>query len=72
MKLRISRREPPCGNCPKKGCGTYHDICEEYRNYRALCDEDLAKRDKIFDETYYFYKRKVKTHKAWVKKGEPK
>jgi hypothetical protein len=26
--------QPPCGNCPKKGCGAYHDECPEYQEYR--------------------------------------
>lgn len=24
---------PPCGLCPRKGCGAYHDECERYREY---------------------------------------
>ena len=27
--------EAPCKNCPKKGCGAYHDICQEYQDYRV-------------------------------------
>ena len=29
----------PCKDCPKKGCGTYHDVCPEYQAYRAKVDE---------------------------------
>lgn len=29
----------PCKDCPKKGCGSYHDECQEYRAYRAKVDE---------------------------------
>lgn len=24
----------PCKNCPKKGCGAYHDVCEAYQAFR--------------------------------------
>lgn len=23
----------PCKNCPRKGCGSYHDSCPEYQDY---------------------------------------
>ena len=26
---------PPCKECPKKGCGSFHDICEEYIKYKT-------------------------------------
>ena len=25
---------PPCGDCPMKGCGEYHDECEKFQEYR--------------------------------------
>lgn len=41
--------EAPCKKCPKKGCGSYHDICEEYQSYRKFIDkkqkEKLLKMD---------------------------
>lgn len=24
----------PCINCERKGCGTYHDICKPYQEYK--------------------------------------
>jgi len=33
----------PCRDCPKKGCGSYHDKCPEYIEYRK-------ERDKIYEE----------------------
>lgn len=35
----------PCKDCPKKGCGSYHDECQEYRAYRAKVDEIHHKYD---------------------------
>lgn len=29
----------PCKNCPNKGCGSYHDQCEEYQTYRRATDQ---------------------------------
>lgn len=29
----------PCKDCPKKGCGAYHDICEDYQSFRKLSEE---------------------------------
>lgn len=29
----------PCKPCPKKGCGSYHDVCPEYRTWRKELDE---------------------------------
>lgn len=25
----------PCKNCPKRGCGAFHDECEAYKDYTA-------------------------------------
>lgn len=36
----------PCGNCDKKGCGVYHDQCEEYQKYvkfKSKVREDINK-----------------------------
>lgn len=29
---------PPCGTCPRKGCGAYHAECTEYKAYREQID----------------------------------
>lgn len=45
--------EAPCKNCPKKGCGVYHDICPEYQEFKResknLSDERY-KRGKYEDD----------------------
>lgn len=28
----------PCKSCNKKGCGPYHDQCEEYKAYKEKCE----------------------------------
>ena len=25
----------PCKFCPKKGCGSYHDVCQKYQEWKA-------------------------------------
>ena len=27
-------KEAPCKDCPKKGCGAYHDKCPEYKEFK--------------------------------------
>lgn len=46
----------PCVSCPSKGCGSYHDQCSKYQDYRKLCESIKAKRRKdvlIRDDSYY-------------------
>ena len=35
----------PCKNCPRKGCGAYHDICPEYNKWKRE-EEEKKKRIK--------------------------
>ena len=39
-------KNAPCGKCPKKGCGSYHMICKEYRDWRAEQDARLEEKHK--------------------------
>lgn len=39
--------EAPCGKCERKGCGSYHDICEKYMEYKR---ESEKKRELIMQE----------------------
>lgn len=39
--------EAPCGKCKRKGCGSYHDVCEEYREYK---EEARKKHEKIMEK----------------------
>lgn len=34
----------PCMNCPKVGCGVYHDICPEYKLFREAKDKEAEER----------------------------
>ena len=36
-KLRVE--QSPCIDCEKKGCGSYHDICEKYRAYKDKVEQ---------------------------------
>lgn len=36
----------PCINCPKVGCGSYHDICPEYQEFRKAKEKEYAERKK--------------------------
>ena len=46
----------PCKDCPKKGCGSYHDLCVEYNKYkRAKQKANKAERD---DKPLHFFRKK--------------
>ena len=36
----------PCYNCPKAGCGVYHDKCPEYQQYKSKRNEQNEQRYK--------------------------
>lgn len=48
----------PCKNCEKKGCGSYHDQCEPYQEYKRRTSpvrseiEDYSKNNGIKKRTY--------------------
>lgn len=50
----------PCAKCEHRGCGTYHDVCPEYKQYRKEVEEYKAKKyaDK---EKEYFSRQNRKT-----------
>jgi hypothetical protein len=45
--------EAPCKNCPKKGCGIYHDICPDYQEFKKeskKINEERYERGKFEDD----------------------
>lgn len=34
----------PCKHCEDAGCGSYHDKCQRYKEWREELDEKKAKR----------------------------
>lgn len=38
------RNECPCKDCDNKGCGSYHEKCERYLQYRKKKDELLKQK----------------------------
>lgn len=36
----------PCKNCPRKGCGAYHDECPEYNKWKK---QESERRKMIID-----------------------
>lgn len=57
-----------CKNCPRKGCGAYHDVCPDYqadkaeheRIYKAKCEDNDART--------YFIENSLRIRKAVMKK----
>lgn len=69
--------ENPCKNCPKQGCGSYHDICPEYIEWKKqeLERRNLIKKNKAFHGREYIADSvfKHRTHGAFkCKKKERK
>ena len=48
----------PCRDCERKGCGTYHDECPDYQEYRAKVDEVHRKYNADYDKMARAPKRK--------------
>lgn len=38
----------PCKTCENRGCGSYHDECEKYKEYRVAKDEECNDRTAKF------------------------
>lgn len=47
----------PCKGCPDMGCGTYHDKCPKYQEFRQASLKDYDKRKLISDFKYDIYSR---------------
>lgn len=44
---RVYKSTCPCKDCPNKGCGPYHDKCEDFKNWKQNSVEA--------DTNYYKY-----------------
>lgn len=38
--------ENPCKDCPRQGCGSYHDVCEPYNEWKKAESERWTKINK--------------------------
>ena len=36
----------PCKDCPRKGCGSYHDKCPEYQEYKTATKKESEEKKK--------------------------
>lgn len=57
----------PCANCPKKGCGSYHDECPDYISFKKS-QEDLYKRRKEAKDRRIFITEEVERIKRRSKR----
>ena len=39
--------DAPCKDCPKKGCGSYHDQCPEYQEFRKEKERIYAEKKRF-------------------------
>ena len=57
-------KKAPCVDCERKGCGSYHDQCEKYREYWTECDrvrKEKLKRKKFSDVLNSVYRNSTKS-----------
>ena len=58
-----------CRECPNKGCGAYHDVCEKYQTEvnknRIANDVKLMEGEK--DSMCFLYQQKKKSRRKWEK-----
>ena len=47
----------PCKGCERAGCGSYHDQCEKYQNYKRTVD--AYKKSQIGQSIYKSYVEKA-------------
>lgn len=43
----------PCMKCENRGCGTYHDVCPEYQDYKKYSEEYKAKKYAEKEKEYF-------------------
>jgi hypothetical protein len=58
---------PPCKDCPKCGCGSYHDECEAYQTWTK---ERQERQRKLKEERWRFYQVNTRTYDRYRKKRE--
>ena len=47
----------PCKDCPKKGCGKFHDICETYKQY-TMWKKNVNQVERL-DKKYSRFKKRL-------------
>lgn len=52
----------PCKDCEKKGCGAYHDECENYQQFRAEKEKEYQERKLMGFIRHYERKQYIKTN----------
>ncbi len=58
----------PCMNCPKVGCGSYHDICPEYQEFKKGKEQEYKDR-KLLCEAAYDHSEVIRRQIARAKQG---
>ncbi len=65
----IPRGSVPCGSCERKGCGSYHDICPEYKAYKDKIAEVHRRNNVEYDKAArHPYKKNAKTSENAITK----
>ena len=57
-----------CKDCPKKGCGAYHDVCPDYQAEKAERGRILKAKCGDNDARTYFIENSLRIRKAIMKK----
>jgi hypothetical protein len=57
-----------CEHCPKKGCGSYHDVCPDYQAEKAERDKVFKEKCAYNDTRTYIVENSLRIKKAMLKK----
>lgn len=58
----------PCKNCERKGCGAYHDECEEFQAYKEHLEKCKAVRRASLDIDNFSLTQGQRRHKNPIRK----
>ena len=56
-------KECPCKKCDRKGCGSYHDVCKEYKGWSSEKEANNLKRYKESDSKHTNHPNKMTAFK---------
>ena len=64
----------PCKDCPKQGCGRFHDKCEKYLQFRKDVENYRIHRRELDENSGYYGAKPLGNHyvpKKFTNKNNP-
>lgn len=73
-KLPIHSVNNPCRDCPKQGCGRFHDKCEKYLKFKRDLEKYKERRRELDKDSAYYGAKPLGHHyvpKSFRNKNNP-